>query len=359
MDIDGLNRWWAKLQFDDGARLRLYRKIAKMLSNGLPLLRILDELYQRASRHGAKPYEPLAIVLEDCRRAVQNGKLLSEGLEGWVPRGEQLIILAGEQAGQLEKTLLSVTDVVQASHRIKSVVMSGVSYPVIILALVVIYIYLFGTRVIPEFARIVDPAHWRGAAKSLHLMSLFVQDWMPLAVLALLAALAGIIYSMPRWCGNLRVFFDRFVPYSIYRLIAGSGFLMAFSALQSAGVTVEKSLVRLSMLSSPWLRERLNGALLGVRSGLNCGEALRNSGYGFPSEEVIDDLCIYADHRGFAEALKLLADEWLDEGIERISLQMKLLNAFSIAVLAVVIGWLVAGFFGIQQEIASISRAVR
>jgi type II secretory pathway component PulF len=354
-----VNRWWAKLQFDEGTRLRLYRKIAKMLSNGLPMLRILEELQQRASHRGARPNEPLAIILEDCRRAVQNGNLLSEGLAGWVPRGEQLIIMAGEQAGQLDKTLMAVTDVVQASKRIKSVVIAGASYPAVILSLVVVYVYLFGTRVIPEFARIVDPTHWRGAAKSLHVMSVFVQSWMLLVICALAALLIAVLYSMPRWRGNLRIFFDKFVPFSIYRLIAGSGFLMAFSALQSAGITVEKSLIRLSMMSTPWLRERLDGALLGVRSGLNCGEALRNAGYAFPSEEVIDDLCIYADHRGFAEALKLLADEWLDEGIERISIQMKLLNAFSIIVLAIVIGWLVTGFFGIQQEIAAVSRGTR
>jgi type II secretory pathway component PulF len=139
--------------------------------------------------------------------------------------------------------------------------------------------------------------------------------------------------------------------------VVGSGFLMAFSALQAAGITVEKSLSRLSEMADPWLRERLSGALLGIRSGLNCGEALRNAGYGFPSQEVIDDLCVYAEYRGFAEALKLMADEWMEEGIEQISQQMKILNGFSIAAMALVIGWLVTGFFGIQHEIAAMTQA--
>lgn len=353
------NRLWARLNFGDGARLRLYRKIAKMLANGLPLLRILEELQDRASHRGTRPGEPLAIVLDDCRRSVQNGGLLSEGLEDWAPRGEQLIILAGEQAGRLESTLLAVTDVVQAGRKIKAVVTAGLTYPAVILCLVFAYVYLFGTRVIPQFTRIVDPAHWKGAARSLHVMSVFVQDWMPLAAAAVVALAAAVVVSMPRWRGEARVLLDRFAPYSIYRLIAGTGFLMAFSALQTAGITVEKSLVRLSLLAGPWLRERIDGALLGVRSGLNCGEALRNAGYGFPSAEVIDDLCIYADYRGFPEALKLIADEWLEEGVEQISAQMKLLNGVCIVFLAVVIGWLVTGFFGIQQEIASVSRGVR
>ena len=96
-----------------------------------------------------------------------------------------------------------------------------------------------------------------------------------------------------------------------------------------------------------------------MRSGLNCGEALRNAGYAFPSREVIDDLCVYAEHKGFSEALKLLAAEWMEEGVETIALRMKVLNGFAIITLALVIAWLVTGFFGVQQEIAAMSRAVR
>jgi len=351
-----VNRWWAKTQFTDAVRMRLYRKIAKMLANGLPLLKILEELQDRASENGAKPNEPLAIVLEDCRRTVQNGGSLSEGLEWWAPRTEQMILYAGEQSGRLENALVAVIDVVQAGRKIKSVILGGIAYPMAILFLVIVYIYLFGTRVIPQFTRIIDPSGWHGPAKSLYIMSQIVQDWMVYIVLALALVVVAVIAAMPRWRGSIRVFLDRYAPFSIYRLVVGSGFLMAFSALQSAGVTVEKSLQRLSALADPWLRERLDGALLGVRSGLNCGEALRNAGYGFPSKEVVDDLCVYAEYRGFADALKMLADEWMEEGIEQITAQMKLLNGFSIALLAIVIGWLVTGFFGIQHEIAAMTR---
>ncbi len=330
--------------------------MAKMLSNGLPLLKVLEELRDRASNQGKKPSEPLAVILDDCRRGVQNGRLLSEALEGWVPKAEQMILMAGEQSGRLEGTLLSVVAVVQANKKINAVIVGGLAYPVAILFLVLAYIYLFGTKVIPQFTMLMDPAKWHGAAKSLYLMSMWVQQWMLYAVIGVAAVLALVFVSLPRWRGNVRIVLDRVPPYSIYRLMAGSGFLMAFAALQAAGVTVEKSLMRLSNMAQPWLRERLDGALLGVRSGLNCGEALRNAGYGFPSQEVIDDLCVYAEYKGFAEALKLMADEWMEQGVEVISLRMKMLNGFAIVAMALVIGWLVIGFFGIQQEIAAMAR---
>ena len=358
MRID-VNRYWAKAQFSDSARLRLYRKIAKMLASGLPLMKILEDLRRRASNNERDRHEPLAMVLDDCRRMVQNGHLLSDGLAWWVPRTEQMIIMAGEQSGRLEATLLAVVDVVQAGRRIKSVIVSGIAYPLAVLGAAATYVWLFGTRVIPQFTQMMDPGLWRGSARSLYLMSLWVQNWMLPTVMLLAALIAGIVVSMPLWRGDARVFADRFAPYSIYRLVVGSGFLTAFAALQSAGVTVEKSLLRLSSMAQPWLRERLDGALLGVRSGLNCGEALRNAGYAFPSREVIDDLCVYAEHKGFSEALKLLAAEWMEEGVETIALRMKVLNGFAIITLALVIAWLVTGFFGIQQEIAAMARAVR
>jgi hypothetical protein len=37
---------------------------------------------------------------------------------------------------------------------------------------------------------------------------------------------------------------------------------------------------------------------------------------------------------------------------------MKVLNGAAIVVLALSIGWLVSGFFGIQQEIAAMTRAI-
>lgn len=349
-------RYWARTQFNASERVRLYRKIAKMLAGGLPLLRILEELARRNAGPGGD--SSLSPVLDDCRRMVQNGQLLSDGLAWWVPGTEQMIIMAGEQSGRLEGSLHALVDVVQAGRRIKTEILSGAAYPLAILAMIALYIWLFGALVIPQFTRLVDPAGWHGAALSLYRMSLWVQDWMLFAVAGTVAAIAAMMASLPLWRGNLRVFFDRFAPFSIYRLIVGSGFLMAFAALQAAGVTVEKSLSRLSNRSQPWLRERLDGALMGVRSGLNCGEALRHAGYGFPSPAIIDDLCVYADYKGFSEALKLLAAEWMEEGVEAVALRMKVLNGFAIVTLALVIAWLVTGFFGIQQEIAAATRGI-
>jgi type II secretory pathway component PulF len=210
--------------------------------------------------------------------------------------------------------------------------------------------------VIPRFAAIVSPENWHGVARSLYVMSQVVQGGLIYILIALALFVALVVYTMPRWSGTFRDVLDRYPPYSIYRLVVGCGFLIAFSSLQGAGFTVEKSLTRLATNAQPWLRQRIDDMLFGVKSGLNVGEAMKNTGYRFPSREIVDDLCVYAEYKGFAEALKTLADEWMQEGVQTIETQMRVLNGAAIVVLALVISWLITGFFGIQQEIAAMSR---
>jgi type II secretory pathway component PulF len=353
-----LNRRWARVQLTTHARLRLYRKIAKMLANGLPLLKILEELELRASHEGRKPNEPLALTLADWRAAVQNGGMLAEAMAWWVPHTEQMIVMAGEQSGRLEAALLNVCAVVQYSRRIRAAIVGGLTYPAVIVAMTIGYVYLFGELVIPRFASIVSPERWHGVAASLYALSRFVQGGMIWCVALLVAFVALVVYSMPRWSGRARIWLDRYPPFSVYRLVTGCGFLVAFSSLQQAGFTVERSLARLGADAKPWLAQRIDDMLFGVKSGVNVGEAMKNAGYGFPSREIVDDLCVYAEYKGFADALHALATEWMSEGVETIEAQMRVVNGVAIVVLALVLSWLITGFFGIQQEIAAIARSM-
>ncbi|NTZ88238.1 type II secretion system protein F [Burkholderia metallica] len=357
MNLDPHLRW-ARLQATPQARLRHYRKIEKMLSNGLPLLKVLEELELRASHDGRKPTLPEAILLGEWRRTVQNGGSLAEGMDGWVPQAEQMIVLAGEQSGRLEAALRSVTGIVTSGRRIRNAIAQGLAYPVALLAMMLAYLYLFGAKLVPQFAAIEDPERWHGSARLLYGLSVFVQAWLPECLIVLVVLVALLVWSMPRWSGRLRSRFDNYAPWSLYRLMVGSSFLTAFASMQAAGFTVEKSLAQLADHAKPWLRERIDDTLFGVKSGLNVGEAMRMSGHRFPSQEIVDDLCVYAQYKGFAESLKTLADEWIETGVERVSAQMRVLNGVAIVAMAIMLGMLIVGFFGIQEELAAMSRAM-
>ena len=86
---------------------------------------------------------------------------------------------------------------------------------------------------------------------------------------------------------------------------------------------------------------------------------MSQAGYDYPSKEIIDDIIVYVEHSGdFAEALEMIANEWLEEGVQTITQQMGVLKGFAIFLMAGFLMWIVGGFFGIQQEIASMSRGM-
>lgn len=350
-----LNHHFAKLQFSEKLRLNLYRKFSKMLTQGVPLLKAIEDYRERvliSQGSGAALITIFDVWIDDLR----NGIPFGIAIEGWVPDAERMIIAASETAGKLERGLISAASIGVSSGKISKAIVGGLMYPLIVLIMALGYVYLFGTQVIPEFASIVDPKKWTGLAYSLYVMSEFVQTKFIYVIAGFISFLVLIFSSMPFWTGRLRVYFDEIPPYSIYRMLRGSGFLVAFSALIEAGVTVEKAMEKLKVGSSPWMDERLAAVLLLVKSGSSFGAALRDAGHNFPSRELIDDLIVYSSYSGFDKALTALVEEWMSEGVERITTLMKILNGVAILVLALIVVWLVGGFFGIQNELAAMAQ---
>jgi type II secretory pathway component PulF len=349
-----IERTWAHLAFSTDDRLRLYAKLAKLLEAGIPLLKALEELEERASPPGKKKSsEPLAVLLREWAQGVRDGRSLGEVMNGWCPTFECMIITAGDESGTLPEALRSVMRFANSGKKIRGAVVGGAIYPIVIIIAVVGYLMFFALYIIPKFAEIAQPERWQGVAKSLYLLSIFATSWWWAVLLGVAAVIASIVVSMPLWRGKVRIFADRYPPWSIYRLVVGSGFLSALATLVGAGMPVEKALQNLNTTAGPWLRERVSAAIFGIRSGLNLGESLRAAGHGFPSPEIVDDLSVYAKFGGFSNALDRVAAEWLEEGIVLVQTRMRVLNMASIVLLAVVVGWIVLGFIQIQQDLAT------
>jgi type II secretory pathway component PulF len=354
-----LNVTFAKLQFGAGNRLRAYGKIATMLDNGVGIDQILKELYDIESDEGRKKGEAMAIVYQEWRNVIHNGGRFADAIDGWIPVTERMILLAGESSGELPKALRSVIRVVKASNEIRSAVIGGLLYPAILLAATLAYLFLFGTRVIPEFTRILDVSKWGKLAYSLYQLSEFVIAYGAWLIAGIVVMIAIVVASLPRWRGSGRVTFDKLPPYSLYRLVVGSGFMLALASMLSSSGRIQDALKTMLANSSPYLAERIDAFLFGLNSGLDAGEAMRTSGYDFPSRELVSDLGIYARHSGdFAEAINKVANEWMETGLDAVRAQMKIISGLAIGIIAGTLMWIVGGFFAIQQEIAAMSRSM-
>ena len=86
-------------------------------------------------------------------------------------------------------------------------------------------------------------------------------------------------------------------------------------------------------------------------TSVKVSEALDDCGFNFPDAELVEDLLIYSTLPGFDTRLYTIAKQWLEQGIERIKTQCKVLNfALLIAIIALLCGIALA-VSSLQQQL--------
>ncbi len=349
----GIELAFAKLMFTGKERLRIYKKMASLIRNGVSLQMTLDILYDQASRGGKKKDHPVAIAIHSWRTAFRDGRPFGESLRGWAPATECMLVEAGEAGSSLDESLDNVIKLTTSGKKIRGALMGGLAYPIFLLVMLAGVLALFGYRVVPTFEQILPPSQWEGLGQIMYKVANFTTAYMPFIGAGIVGLLALFFITAPRWRGGIRAKLDSIPPWSLYRLINGSGFLMASAALITAGVAIPEVLRKLRRTSNPWMQERIDATLREVSQGANFGEALHRTGFRFPDSELVDDLRIYAGLSNFDETLASLADEWMEEGVAKVKAQTSILNAVALVLLGITIMVLVGGMFTLQQQISS------
>lgn len=353
MTLDGFNREFARWQFKADAKTRqgLWKKLGKLLRDGIPIIQGLQEI-----RSLRKPTAPVSIAIEDWIRGMNNGRKLSEVVLPWVNAEEAMLIMAGEQSGTLDEALESVVKVAKAGAAIRGAVISGLAYPTFLLCMSFGALYFFGFKIIPAFTKAASGDTWTGLARTMVNTAAFIQNWLHWIVLAVVLLIVAFFVALPRWNGAVRVICDRYAPFSIYRVMQGSSWLIALSALVQAGMRIETAIDQLGRNASAWARVRCDAALKGLRAGRNLGDSLERSGYEFPDRAIISDIRLYSTKSGFDEALRVIGDEWITESVERVKALMGVIFAVSLLLVGGVVMFIAAGFGAMQMQLMELMR---
>lgn len=350
---DSITDWYVRSQFGSAQRARVYRKMASFLRNGVSLPETLRILHRFATDDGKKPKAPLAIVLKSWLDKVNNGMSLGRAINGWVPASDKIIIEAGEEAGSLAAALDNALFIQISAKKIRSTIISGLAYPVLLVIMAIGLLILMAVRIVPAFATVLPRSRWEGSAALVAQMADFVDYGMAPTLISLAIAISLMIWSMPRWVGRWRVYADSIAPWSLYRLSLGSGFLLSVSALVKAGVQVPEVLRILMRGAQPWYQERMSETLKHINNGMNLGEALHRTKLNFPDVETVKDLRAYAGFDNFDEILENLGKEWVEESVEKIQAQMSGLRNLSIVLLGLVFGIIASGIFSLEQQVGT------
>lgn len=348
----GFARFWFK-HIDHAGRRRLWLKLAKLIDNGVQILQALESIRARRVASGSEK-EPEALALDEWISAMKNGARLSRAMEDWVSLEEMMLISAGEQSGTLETALRSAARVMEARKRITGAVYAGLAYPALLIAMAIGVLFMFGFKIVPAFTSVLAGAEWHGVAQGMIWMSDFARSWLWLLVLFIIAAIIIFFTTLERFDGPVRVQLDRYAPYSIYRIMQGSTWLIALSAMVEAGLRIEVALEQLAENAGPWLKKRIDTCLTGMRAGRTMGDALSRAGYDFPDREIIEDLSVYSSLSGFEEALSMLGREWIDESVAQIESRMKLVFGICLILVGALIAFMVSGMMDMELQMSQV-----
>jgi len=352
-----LQRWLMRQIFSGmggvlgaSTRIDLYETLELLLSNQVQLSVALREIYRVESQDGKKKAEVRAIVIYECMAAIESGKALSDALGNWVPDQELQLIRAGERSGDMTSVLKDVVRIIDAKRQIFKAVIGGTLYPIVLMGVIAILLWQIATNMVPQFARILSPEQWTGAALVLRVIADFVTHYGFTALVGVLILMTWVFWSMPRMHkSRLRVYLDNIPPWSIYRMLHGSTFLLNIAVMLKAGIRVQEILIMMTREGSPWLRSRIQAALAGINQGKNIGLALHHSGHNFPEKRCVQFLRVIADQDGFDEKLANFGERWLNKSIDGIKAAAGIILSLSIAVTGSLILLILAGVVAIQQ----------
>lgn len=343
---------WAAfvMKYIGGTRIEFYEGFQNLVENGIKSHDALQELNSIWSYHGKKPDEPLAIVTRDLMVQLTNGTPLSRALSRWVPYEEASLLAAGEKGARLVQACDDIIRVITAKQQISGAVASAIVYPTFLSVPLSMLLWMVATKLVPPMSRTSSPESWEGTAWLLYQLANFVTNFGLFTVALLLVLIGGFVYSLPRWRGTTRAWFDKGPFYSTYRVVHGSTFLLNLAVMMRANIQPYVALELLAEYASPWLREKIQGAIYGIRMGSNLGIALDDAGHNFPDKKAIQFIKILAARDGFEEAINNYSERWLKASIKRIQLTARVSFISSLLTIGVVMALVVTGTQEMQSN---------
>jgi len=340
-----------KFEFNSDTRNRLYIKLAQLMDNGVPLDVAMAQMQRIAERNRGSA---LGKLYKTIRHDVANGKNFGLVMARYVPSAEAILLETGSNSGKLSKALRNASDAIENQGKVKKAIIAAGAYPGVMIAMLIAALLLSSYKVIPAFTEIIPVDQWTGISYVMAKICEYIRNYVGIMFMGLGLLMLVISISMPRWTGRLRVTFDNFAPWSLYKMWQGSAFLLAISSMMSAGVKLDEvSLAKISKQSDPYLQQRIKGIRRWIISGENLGDALYKAGYKFPDEEIIGDLQVYARLRGFDQNLIRITKTWVDSLVDKVTITMKVVNFVVLVLIAIVIGSLIISFYSVFQQIQS------
>jgi len=209
----------ASLKVSPGDFLIFNQQFRTLLKAGLPMLKALDLLAERAASPRLRP------LLVTVRDRVRDGALLSEACEelGLFPRVYTASLLAGERSGNMVGVLESYIAYQQITLSFRKRLVASLIYPAFLVGTASLILTGIIAFVIPQFSK------------------LFTEMRVPLPFLTQVLISTTMDFRVPLLIALLAMF-------------AAIGFLFAWSRTDAGGLAMDRVKLRLPLFGSSWVK---------------------------------------------------------------------------------------------------------
>ena len=349
--MNKLTEMYLKYRMNPANRAEFYKKISSFLDDGIPL----DDIIKRMSGVYKKDTGLLSFLnykiylTEKIESEMKQAKTFSESIAPFCPPSEFVLINSGESQGGLSDAMRNAITMSESLVKIRQSLISGLTYPFVLIMMLILMIVMFALKVIPQLAAVIPPDTWTGNSARLYALSEFVMnDWYK-PIIVLIALIALIKITIKRKPGGFREYIDLIPPYSIYKVVSSASFLISVSSMLKTGVDFESSVRMQSNNNSDYNISYIEKILDRLRHGYNDGEALKVK---YLSKTIEEDIDIYGDTSDFQKVIELLGNKMVEDTINNVKKITSLLNSLSIAALGGFIAWAYYSFYMLTQSIA-------
>jgi general secretion pathway protein F len=324
----------------------LTRQLASLVKANIPLVEALNALVEQIDKPALKV--TIATVRQDVNEGLSLAKAMSKH-----PKVFDTIYInmieAGESSGTLGLVLLRLADLREAQMRLRSKIISGMTYPALMMSVAVILLLGLFTFVIPQLAKVFESMNKPMPPMTVFLInfSAILIDWWYLFA----AAFGFMIYSFLKYIRSKdgKPKWDRFVlkvPVfgPLVRMISITRFTSTMATLLGSGVPILPAMtISRNLVGSTPIANAITNARENITEGQSIAEPLRRSGE-FPPV-VIHMIAIGEKTGELPNMLQNVANNYEEQVSTRIEGMTALLEPAMIIGMGITVGFIVYAIF--------------
>lgn len=322
------------------------RQFATMINSGLPLVQSLTILAEQTENKNFQTI--ISQVLND----IQAGMTLADAMRKHPKVFTELyvnMVAAGEAGGILDTILLRLAQFMEKNDALVRKIKGAMTYPAVMLAVVIIATTVLLWKVVPVFATIFMEAGLElpTPTRVVLALSAFLQNY----IFFLVLGVVGFVIGIRRWyktdVGQLAL--DRFMLHmpvlgDLLRKSAVSRFTRTLGTLVSSGVSILEGLQITARTSgNRVIHDAVMASRASIASGATISEPLKASGV-FPPM-VVQMINVGEQTGGLDDMLSKIADFYDDEVDAAVSALTSILEPIMIVFMGVVIGGMVVAMY--------------